>query len=686
MVGVVILVAAPLSAIAVASTASAAALPGSGSHPRERPLSAGVTSSITAAPQERSSEVTFDDAVTAENTGSQPTGSVSWTITDGMDTAACSSTSSSTPRNSDTTIDASCTVDFVDSGVYTVSAAFTGSGTFSSITSDATLDGSSGYDVIGSDWTPPSASDASLVAPFNECPAVGYDIEGCEALIILTDDGASVVYNSNESPTIDNQDDALVGIVNDSSIGAASVGLSSSASIFGFDGDELCSGDYDPLASSIDCATIKADAESFYHAYNTANDLTGSSAYSYTTAEGPGTAFTGYNPSCNSTEERGEPTGCNQGTLDFIATDASGDASPLAPGASTFFTLESDELGATYSVVLPQAITANSLTEPAGTPAPLGATDDGGSGAITYALTGGTASGCSISDTSGTYTMSADSAGTCEYTASVAAAGDYEGATSEVATITFIAPTPPPVVVVITPPPAPVPTPTSTLSIVASSESVTAGQSFTETAAVSGASAGDLVALSGVTFTYTGTGSTHYGPSSSKPTSAGTYRVTPSGGSVSVSPSQDASSYSTSINYVSGTLVIDAAVKVAAPPAAPAPRTVVLEPFAEGSYKLSASLKTQIEHLADLIKARGYHVVKLTGYTDNVFTPAFNAQLNANRASAVSVQLRADLSKSKTSRVTISVVPATTAVLAASNATASGRAKNRRVVATLESD
>ena len=88
--------------------------------------------------------------------------------------------------------------------------------------------------------------------------------------------------------------------------------------------------------------------------------------------------------------------------------------------------------------------------------------------------------------------------------------------------------------------------------------------------------------------------------------------------------------------------------------------------------------------MAKTVKKNHYNTVGLTGYTDNVFTAAFNATLNQNRAQAVSTQLTLDLQALKDSGVAITIVPGYSVVLVATNATAKGRAQNRRVVATLK--
>jgi outer membrane protein OmpA-like peptidoglycan-associated protein len=95
-------------------------------------------------------------------------------------------------------------------------------------------------------------------------------------------------------------------------------------------------------------------------------------------------------------------------------------------------------------------------------------------------------------------------------------------------------------------------------------------------------------------------------------------------------------------------------------------------------------LKTEVQQLARTIKKGHYKTVGLTGYTDNVFTAAFNVTLNQNRALAVSTLLSLDLRALKDTAVTITIVPGYSIVLVASNTTAKGRAANRRVMATLK--
>jgi uncharacterized repeat protein (TIGR02543 family) len=107
----------------------------------------------------------------------------------------------------------------------------------------------------------------------------------------------------------------------------------------------------------------------------------------------------------------------------------------------------------------------------------------------------------------------------------------------------------------------------ATLSISVANITVTAGGSIAPVAAVtSGLVSPDTATLAGATITFAGTGSTVYAASTTAPTAVGTYSMTPAGGTVTISPSADASKYSTTYSYFPGTLTINAAVVVTPPP------------------------------------------------------------------------------------------------------------------------
>jgi uncharacterized repeat protein (TIGR02543 family) len=95
------------------------------------------------------------------------------------------------------------------------------------------------------------------------------------------------------------------------------------------------------------------------------------------------------------------------------------------------------------------------------------------------------------------------------------------------------------------------------LTVTGTGGTVAYGTAFTPASTVSeGLLTGDTATVSTATYTYTGTGSTTYAASSTAPTAPGTYNVTPSAATVVVTPSTDASKYSTTYNYVGGALTI----------------------------------------------------------------------------------------------------------------------------------
>lgn len=111
--------------------------------------------------------------------------------------------------------------------------------------------------------------------------------------------------------------------------------------------------------------------------------------------------------------------------------------------------------------------------------------------------------------------------------------------------------------------------------------------------------------------------------------------------------------------------------------------TVYIGSFGEGSYALGPQLVKQVWHLAQQVKAGPYTKVHLTGYTDNVFTPAFGAVVTEKRALSVKVQLEADLARLGVRRVQITVAGATPVEAIALNTTVRERARNRHVIANL---
>jgi hypothetical protein len=145
-------------------------------------------------------------------------------------------------------------------------------------------------------------------APFTECPAVGYNTS-CTDLINVTPTGSQVLLNPlatvHSDPTRGTYDgaDTLVGVINNTSRTIYSVPVTSTMDIMGFDGDGICANPNPqsglPGLPAGDCADVNhVDSTGF---------------------GGPDSYFRGISPMENT------------GTVEFIT--------PLAPGASTYFSL-----------------------------------------------------------------------------------------------------------------------------------------------------------------------------------------------------------------------------------------------------------------------------------------------------------------------------------------------------------
>jgi hypothetical protein len=86
---------------------------------------------------------------------------------------------------------------------------------------------------------------ALLVAPsvasaaFAQCPPVDLNT-GCQFLVNATDAGTTVESDPTQGP-FEGSDDALIGIVNNSSKTISSIPLSAENELFGFEGDGICS-------------------------------------------------------------------------------------------------------------------------------------------------------------------------------------------------------------------------------------------------------------------------------------------------------------------------------------------------------------------------------------------------------------------------------------------------------------
>ncbi len=178
------------------------------------------------------------------------------------------------------------------------------------------------------------------------------------------------------------------------------------------------------------------------------------------------------------------------------------------------------------------ALSITSTSGQFGTGLTLITTGGTGTGAISYTVANGTASGCQV--VAGV--LSASSAGTCTVTAMKASDNTYLSTTSSATAVTFSA---------------------KTVAVSAGSGNINYGGSFTPSYSAGPLAGSDAVAT--VSYSYTGTGGTTYGPSTAAPTAAGSYTITPS--VTSLSPGV-LTNYN--FSYTTGTLTI-AAIALSAP-------------------------------------------------------------------------------------------------------------------------
>jgi hypothetical protein len=113
------------------------------------------------------------------------------------------------------------------------------------------------------------------------------------------------------------------------------------------------------------------------------------------------------------------------------------------------------------------------------------------------------------------------------------------------------------------------------------------------------------------------------------------------------------------------------------------PAQIIIDPFREGSFARSAHINAQIRAAAVLIASHHLSSVTVIGHTDSLDSHHFNLTLGLARAAAVRHQLLIDLLALGDPHVTVFTATKGDTQFVASNATASGRALNRRVVIAL---
>ena len=149
-------------------------------------------------------------------------------------------------------------------------------------------------------------------------------------------------------------------------------------------------------------------------------------------------------------------------------------------------------------------------------------------------------------------------------------------------------------------------------------------------------------------------------------------------------PLEGATTYTFSV--VAANMVGTSPPSTSSPPVMtlPVPRaSVTIGPFAPGSFRLSRSLNHQLIVLANMIVTEGDARISLVGYSDTTGRAAQDRIVSRQRADVAAIELRHYLSNLHVTGTTISVAGRGSDGAIASNRTPGGRAKNRRVVASL---
>jgi hypothetical protein len=180
------------------------------------------------------------------------------------------------------------------------------------------------------------------VAPFNECPGVGAD-SSCQFLIILNANGTTTILQDKTQGPYDGEDDTLVGVLNLTTGAVPLINLSSNTDIFNFDGDGICGTDRGHHFMWVGSGANGGG-------FTASTGFTGC-PYGPKTYEGPWVSFSNY----------GSANNWETGTVNFSVPGTSGPTG-LPAQASTFFSLESDLSGATFTAPPTTTTTSSSTT------------------------------------------------------------------------------------------------------------------------------------------------------------------------------------------------------------------------------------------------------------------------------------------------------------------------------------
>jgi PKD repeat protein len=194
---------------------------------------------------------------------------------------------------------------------------------------------------------------------FRQCPPIGAD-GGCQFLIVVTDQGTTVLEDTSQPP-YENNNDALVGVQNNSSSPIDALPLSASTGLFGFDGDGICdigtgpvpSGCQPPPGSPAGTTCGQGFSDCSFPApvgqpkgYKEPGALTGSTQNGY---EGPTTWFSNVATDTNSGHVNFSPSVAPGGST-YFGLQAPPSANGLKVGRPTNFPLPPPVLGKSFNV------------------------------------------------------------------------------------------------------------------------------------------------------------------------------------------------------------------------------------------------------------------------------------------------------------------------------------------------
>jgi hypothetical protein len=185
---------------------------------------------------------------------------------------------------------------------------------------------------------------ATVLPPvmFPQCPEVGVN-SGCQFLITVTNGGNSVATDPNQGP-YEGAEDALIGVVNNSSSPISHIPLSVAASdLFNFDQDGICNNGSGPVPSG--CVPVPGTAA--------CGPQGGSCAFPRPPGEPAGYVEPGAVPNGTQNGYEGPTTWFSNVKTDASGLPSSGrvNFSPaLQPGQSTYFSLEEPPTNTTIGV------------------------------------------------------------------------------------------------------------------------------------------------------------------------------------------------------------------------------------------------------------------------------------------------------------------------------------------------